>query len=146
MASLGEFSVLKVKCFLVAALMSFSAATVADHLSDHSVEKRIKPSGSVYLEGDDVPVAKPAEAASTGPRTAKSIYETKCAVCHATDALGAPVFGNAESWAPRLEKGEDMIINNAINGINAMPPMGTCADCSKDEIADTVKYMLENSK
>jgi cytochrome c5 len=138
--------VLKVKVFIAAFLVSLSGAAVADHLSEHSVEERIKPSGSVYVEGDDVPVAKPAVIASTGPRTGESIYTEKCAACHATDAIGAPMFGNPESWATRLSKGEEAIINNAINGINAMPPMGTCTDCSNEEIAETVKYMLENSK
>jgi cytochrome c5 len=32
---------------------------------------------------------------------------------------------------------------NAINGINAMPPRGTCADCSDDEIKAAIEHMTE---
>ena len=118
----------------------------ADHLSGHTIENRIKPSGSVYVEGDDVPVSKPAVVASTGPRSAEDIYNTKCSACHATDAIGAPMFGNAASWTDRIAKGEETLITNAINGLNAMPPKGTCADCSDDEIKITVQYMVANSQ
>lgn len=134
------------KTIIVILIASFVLTVSADHLESHSIEKRIKPSGSVYVEGDDVPVSKPAVVATTGPRSAEDIYKTSCAACHATDAIGAPMFGNAESWASRIGKGEEMLIQNAINGINAMPAMGTCATCSTDEIAETVKYMLVNSQ
>jgi len=96
-----------------------------------------------------VPVSKPAVAAaapSSGEKSGKDIYEASCAMCHATDAMGAPVFGNAESWADRIAKGEQTLIDNAIKGFNAMPAMGTCATCSEEDIAATVKYMLENNK
>jgi cytochrome c5 len=100
---------------------------------------------SVYLKGDDIPV--PAVTESTAGRTAEDIYKTSCAGCHATAAIGAPVFGNAESWAPRIAKGEETLFNSAINGFNGvMPAMGTCAACSKDEIKETVKYMIANSQ
>jgi cytochrome c5 len=44
-----------------------------------------------------------------------------------------------------MPKGMDMLVNNAYNGYNAMPAKGLCADCSKDEIAAVVKYMLDKS-
>jgi len=133
---------------LITAAFAFTlvGSVSADHLSGHTIEKRIKPSGSVYVEGDDVPVSKPVVVASSSPRSGKEIYETKCSACHATDAIGAPMFGNAASWRERIAKGEDILISNAINGINAMPPKGTCSDCSDKELADTVKYMVENSQ
>ncbi len=118
----------------------------ADHLESHTIEKRIKPTGKVYLEGDDVPVSKPAVVASTGPRSPEDIYKVSCAACHATDAVGAPMMGNAASWAPRIAKGEATLIENAIKGINAMPAMGTCATCTTEEIAETVKYMIASSQ
>ena len=136
----------KIKLFLVAFVFSLAGSVTADHLSGHTIEKRIKPSGSVYVEGDDVPVSKPAVVESTGPRSAEDLYKTKCSACHATDAIGAPMFGNAASWVDRIAKGEETLITNAINGFNAMPPKGTCADCSDDEIKITVQYMVANSQ
>lgn len=139
----------KIKYIGVGFALLFAANLSADHLAEHTIEERIKPSGKVYVEGDDVPVSKPAvveSAATSVVRSGKEIYEISCAMCHATPAMGAPVFGNVESWSSIIAKGEEALINNAINGINAMPPMGTCADCSTDEMASTVKYMIENSK
>ncbi len=136
----------KIKLLLVAFVITLAGSASADHLHEHTVEKRIKPSGSVYLEGDDVPVSKPAIVASTGPRTAEDIYTTKCLACHATDAIGAPMLGNAASWVDRIAKGEQTLIDNAINGFNAMPPKGTCTDCSDEEIKLTVQYMVANSQ
>jgi len=134
------------RVILTSFMFVFVGFASADHLSSHTIEQRIKPSGSVYVEGDDVPVSKPVAVVSTGSRSSKEIYDTKCAACHATDAIGAPMFGNPASWTDRITKGEDVLISNAINGINAMPPKGTCGDCSDKELADTVKYMLENSQ
>ena len=139
----------KLKVLGAAVVMFLSAAVSADHFSEKSIDERTKPSGKVYQEGDDVPVSKPAVAAvesSSGARSAEEIYNASCAMCHSSDAMGAPVVGNAESWVDRLTKGEQAIIDNAIKGINGMPPMGTCGTCSNDDIAATVKYMLEKSK
>jgi len=135
-----------IKSIIVVVIASLVWTVSADHLESHSIEKRIKPSGSVYVEGDDVPVSKPAVVATSGPRSPEDIYKVSCAACHATDAIGAPMFGNPDSWASRITKGEEALIQNAIKGINAMPAMGTCATCSTDEIAETVKYMLVNSQ
>ncbi len=136
----------RIKLFWVAFVFSLAGSVSADHLSEHAVEKRIKPSGSVYVEGDDVPVSKPAVVESTGPRSAEGIYKTKCSACHATDAIGAPMFGNVASWADRIAKGEEILVSNAIKGFNAMPPKGTCGDCSDEEIKLTVQYMVANSQ
>jgi len=138
----------KIKFIGIGFALLFAANLSADHLAEHTVEERIKPSGKVYVEGDDVPVSKPAvvETVASIARSGQEIYEASCAMCHATPAMGAPVFGNAESWGSKLAKGEETLINNAINGINGMPPMGTCASCSEEDMATTVKYMIENSK
>ena len=48
------------------------------------------------------------------------------------------------SWEPRVAQGEETLINHAIQGFNAMPARGTCADCSDDEIAATVKFLIKD--
>jgi cytochrome c5 len=60
--------------------------------------------------------------------------------------LGSPKFGSAADWAPRAAKGLDTLYTHALGGFNSMPPKGTCAACSDDEIKAAVKYMVENSK
>lgn len=131
-------------------LAGFAGIATAKHMSDHNIEERLKPVHSVYVEGDDVPqVANAAPAAagdgSSAARSSEQIYNTYCMACHTTGAAGAPKIGDAADWNTRMEKGIDTVYSHAINGFNAMPPKGTCADCSDDEIKATIDYILENS-
>ncbi len=43
-------------------------------------------------------------------------YEKSCAVCHATDKMGAPAVGDKETWSKVMEKGMDKVLENAIKG------------------------------
>jgi len=75
----------------------------------------------------------------------KKAYDASCAVCHATDAMGAPAVGDKKAWSAALKKGLDKVYENGINGINGMPPRGgaTLDDAKFKEVVD---YMLEASK
>ena len=68
-------------------------------------------------------------------------YNKSCIACHASGAAGAPVTGNAEQWAPRMEKGMDVLVANVANGMNAMPPKGMCNDCSDDDFKALIEHM-----
>ncbi|MDD2399861.1 MAG: c-type cytochrome [Sulfurovum sp.] len=74
------------------------------------------------------------------------IYEASCAVCHATDAMGAPALGDKKAWEAVLKKGIDTVYNNAMMGINAMPPKGGNANLTDDQLKATVDYMIDQSK
>ena len=127
---------------MVLMLMTLSIHAAMD---DKSIRERTLPIGKVGVEGDDCGSA--VAAAPTGPQSPEDIYTNSCAACHGSGALGAPKFGDAGDWGARMaDKGLDTLIANAIGGINAMPPMGTCASCSEDDIAETVKYIVDNSK
>jgi len=71
----------------------------------------------------------------------KKIYDTKCMFCHATGAAGAPKFGDKAAWEPRIATGMDALMTSVKNGKNAMPPMGTCMDCSDEDLKAAVEYM-----
>lgn len=73
-------------------------------------------------------------------------YATYCSACHANKAIGAPVLGDKAAWAEVLEKGIDEVYDNAINGINAMPPMGTAMNLPIDDFKKVVDYMISESK
>ena len=125
----------------------FAGAAAATHLSDSNVKDRLEPVHKVYVEGDEVPQVSntaPTTAAS-GPREPADIYNTYCTACHASGVAGAPVTGDAAAWETRMAKGIEIVYDHAINGLNAMPPKGTCADCSDDEIKAVVDYMLEQN-
>ena len=110
------------------------------------IAERIKPVGSVCLEGDDSCAGAVAVSASAEPRSGDAIFNASCTGCHSTGAAGAPKIGDAGAWATRKGKGMDTLYSNAINGFNGMPPKGLCMDCSDDEIKATVDYILSKSK
>jgi cytochrome c5 len=101
----------------------------------------------------ETPVATPAPA-TTAPaaaaRSGKQVYDTSCFACHAIGAAGAPKFGDRAAWAPRIAQGMDLLVTHAINGFQGatgvMPPKGTCANCSDDEMKAAVEYMVENAR
>lgn len=78
----------------------------------------------------------------------EATYMMSCFACHSTGAAGAPKVGpgNADAWAPRLEKGMDAVVANAINGLNTMPPKGLCFTCSDADLAALIDYMVSSSQ
>ncbi len=121
------------------AALTFSTASFATSSADaDAIAERIKPVGNVYLAGSEPVAAEP-----TGPRDGASVYGTFCIACHASGVSGAPKIGNAADWAPRIAQGKDVLQQHAINGLNMMPPRGTCMDCSDDEIMAAIEHMIE---
>ncbi|KMV28398.1 cytochrome c5 family protein [Photobacterium swingsii] len=131
---------LSLRQLLVAAVAALSVAgsAMAADMSDEAIAERIKPVGSVYLEGD-----APVVAAATGPRDGNTVYGTFCIACHGTGVMSAPKLGDAGDWSPRLAKGMDVLTDHAVNGFNAMPAKGSCMDCSDEEIVAAINHMIE---
>jgi cytochrome c5 len=77
------------------------------------------------------------------PRTGAQIFQVYCTSCHGGGWQGAPVANDKTEWEPRMTKGFDALLKSAKQGMNAMPPMGTCMDCTDDELAASIKEMLE---
>ena len=117
------------------AIVTFSTAAFALSHNEQIIE-RIKPIGDVYLASNEPVVEVP-----TGPRTGEQVYNTFCIACHATGISDAPKIGNAADWAPRLAQGQDVVRRHAIEGLNIMPPKGTCMDCSDDELFAAIEHM-----
>lgn len=148
----------KISLLLVASLVLVSGAVAAKStkeispyplgersiLSERAIEERIKPTGSVCVDGEECGTA--AEAVASGPRSGVDVYNAACMACHATGAAGAPKVGDIAAWKSRIAQGEATLIKHAIKGLNAMPPKGMCMDCSDDEITAAVEHMIENSK
>lgn len=114
-------------------------------LSPAKIDARTQPSAKVCLQGEQcgAPVAA---AAAAEPKTPEEIYNGSCVACHGSGVAGAPKVGDAAAWGPRIAKGADTLHKHAITGFNAMPPKGTCAACSDDEIIAVVDYMIGKSK
>ncbi|WP_105199317.1 MULTISPECIES: c-type cytochrome [unclassified Pseudoalteromonas] len=126
---------------LSAALLLLSTAVYAqpqdNAMTEEAIKKRLQPIGEVYLAGQTAAV----DTAPAGPRSGEQVYQASCFACHGSGALGAPK--TAADWEPRLAKGADTLLNHAINGFNAMPPRGTCMDCSDDEIQAAIDFMTK---
>ncbi|MFO1390354.1 c-type cytochrome [Cellvibrio sp.] len=130
---------------MVAGLVAASGVAYSESKAVDTVKERIAPVGKVCMSGEPC-AAAPAAPASAGPKSGKDLYSSVCTNCHGTGVLGAPKFGNAGDWGPRVAKGLDTLYTHAIGGFNSMPPKGTCAACTDDEIKGAVKYMVDGSK
>lgn len=111
-----------------------------------SVIERIKPFGSVCVQGKEcsvkAPVAVGAPAPGAAPRTGEQIYTTICSGCHAAGVMGAPKYGTAD-WGPRKGKGKPTLYDHALHGFNSMPAKGGCGACLDEEIKNGVDYMTK---
>jgi cytochrome c5 len=99
------------------------------------------PMGEVNVAGESS-----RGAAIGGMMSPKQRYEASCAFCHDTGTAGSPKIGVKSVWAPRLAQGMDILIKHAIEGIGTMPPKGMCPNCSDEEIAAAVQYMIDQSQ
>ena len=64
---------------------------------------------------------------------------------HVSGVDGAQKLEDKAAWEPRAAKGIDGLLTTANSGLNAMPPKGTCADCSDDELKGAIEYMLSQA-
>jgi len=109
--------------------------------TDAQIKERLKPAGDLCKAGDPS-CGQPAAAAAGGAaRSGEQVYNQFCFACHAAGVSGAPKMGHPDDWAPRLAKGTDAILKSATAGLNAMPPKGTCMNCSDDELKGAIEYM-----
>ena len=110
--------------------------------TDEEISARLEPFGNLCRAGDDC------GAATTGPSggtlSGQQVYDQFCFACHMAGVGGAPKLGAGDEWAPRVDKGMDAMMASTLNGLNAMPPKGTCMNCSDEELSAAVNYMLDS--
>ncbi|MEE9254924.1 MAG: c-type cytochrome [Pseudomonadales bacterium] len=139
--------------------------------TDEEILERIKPVGELCLQGqsctgkieptpagaapaigpapevDAAPMRTAAEAPAASGRSGEEVYSSSCFACHDAAIAGAPLFGDAVQWQPRIAKGMDALLKSSIDGIlPLMPPRGACMDCSDDELAAAVTYMVDAAR
>jgi cytochrome c5 len=126
-----------------AAVLALWAVT-AQATTDEAIAERLKPVGEVCIMGEECKgVENVAASAGGGARTADDIIAKHCNACHGAGVLGAPKIGDTAAWKERADHqgGLDGILAAAISGINAMPPKGTCADCTDEELREAIQKM-----
>jgi cytochrome c5 len=128
-----------------AAVLSLWAMS-AQAATNDAIAERLKPVGEVCIQGEECAAAGGGAASAASGAAARSgadIYAKSCTACHGSGLLNAPKTGDAAEWTARAEAkgGLDGLLKNAISGINAMPPKGTCSDCSDDELRAAIQHM-----
>jgi cytochrome c5 len=135
----------KVLAFVAICSASFSVLAISDAQRD-AIAERLKPVGSVCVQGDSSCANASVAAAGGGAKSGEEIYNSNCMACHSTGAAGAPKFDDKAEWSSRLAaRSVETIYEHAINGYNGMPAKGLCMSCSEDEIKSTVDYILAHN-
>jgi cytochrome c5 len=97
--------------------------------SAKSVAQRIQKIGMVEIRDANRPL-----------KSGEEVYKAQCVTCHGTGAAGAPKFGDAGAWGPRIKTGFDALWHSALKGKGAMGAQGG-GDFEDVEIGKAVVYM-----
>lgn len=125
---------------VLAAGFALGQAVPFDTVAD--IAERTRPFGELCLRGEDCggETTVSAPVAAQG-RSGEAVYNAHCHVCHATGLNDAPKLADAAAWATRLEKGAEALLQVTKEGLNTMPPMGTCMNCTDAELRAAIDYM-----
>lgn len=108
----------------------------APEVAQAKVEERIAPVAEVdVVSVDAVKVTLSGDV----------VYQQNCLACHGSGAMGAPMFGDKGTWAPRIAQGYETLIKHATEGIRMMPARGGNANLSDVEVANAVAYMANEA-
>jgi len=114
-----------------------------------TLDNKESPGSSAYAASSVAariaPVASDAVFDATAvviPKTGQQVFEAQCTTCHTAGLLGAPKFGDAAAWAPRIAKGYDALVQSALHGKGNMPAQGG-GDFSDYEVGRAVAYMAD---
>jgi len=81
---------------------------------------------------------------SAAAHPGEQTYNRFCFSCHQGGIAGAPRFGDAEAWAPRIAKGPELLLATTKTGIPpGMPAMGLCTSCTEQDLIDVIDYMVQ---
>lgn len=122
-----------VPVFTIIALAIFAGASDTPSIGtanpERAVELRIQKVGTVEIRDANRPL-----------QSGQDVYTAQCAACHATGAAGAPKFGDANAWGPRIKTGYEALLHSALAGKGAMAPQGG-GNFNDTEIGRAVAYM-----
>jgi cytochrome c5 len=96
---------------------------------EQAVAARIQKIGTIEIRDANRPL-----------RSGEEVFKAQCTTCHTAGLVGAPKFGDAVAWAPRIQTGYEALLNSAVKGKNAMVPQGG-GEFETLEIGRAVVYM-----
>jgi cytochrome c5 len=106
-------------------------AAGSDGLTKQAVAERIHPVGAVQVkDASDLSTLK----------TGEQVFAAQCTTCHTAGLVGAPKFGDADAWAPRIKAGYEALLHSALAGKGQMGAQGG-GDFTDLEVGRAVVYM-----
>ena len=145
---IAAFAVLTIVLIFVARGMQPETEEGAESNKVVLAKERIAPVGAVrageagaaaLAEAQAAVAAAPEEVVVDGP----TVYGGLCNACHETGVSDAPIRGSEQMAARLAEKGIDGLVENAINGLNVMPPRGGNPALTDEQIRAAVEYMVQ---
>ncbi len=127
-------------------LFGFETCGYAEFFDNSTIalENRIAPIGKVKVAASNIPRPSLNEINKDASiLLGKTIFESKCILCHKNSIAGAPRLGNKLDWAPRIKKKFSLLLKHVTMGYKAMPPKGACLECSISDLEVAIRYMLE---
>jgi len=110
-------------------------AAGTEALKPAAVAERIQPVGMVQVkDASDLSTLK----------TGEQVFAAQCTTCHTAGLVGAPKFGDADAWAPRIKTGYDALLHSALAGKGNMGAQGG-GDYTDLEIGRAVVYMANKA-
>jgi cytochrome c5 len=106
-------------------------AAGSDAMTDLAVAQRLQKIGTVRIKDPTDPATM---------ETGDKVYAAQCVSCHGAGLSGAPKFGDAAAWAPRVKAGYEALLASALKGKGSMTAQGG-GDFSDFEIGRAVVYM-----
>lgn len=108
---------------------SMTLSGVSDQSREKAMAERLQKVGMVEIRD-----------ANREMKSGEQVFKAQCSACHSSGAAGAPKFGDAGAWGPRIKTGYEALLNSALKGKNAMGAQGG-GDFDDYEIARAVVYM-----
>jgi cytochrome c5 len=153
--------VLALVLLIMAYIIYTGAAKETNPQAAQKIAERLAPAGAVYA-GDTgrasmlaaqeaAAKAAASQVAFGGSTDGKTVYEGLCHSCHTAGVAGAPKLGDKAAWAPRIAEGIDTLVKHAIEGYhgpdgNFMPPKGGMPSLTDEQVANTVKWIVDQAK
>ena len=145
----GGLIIITILLVILARIVSsgVNQSSVSTDVRNANVAKRLEPVGQITIGQEPASSsAAPAANQQTQAVSGEAVYKGTCIACHGTGAAGAPVFGNAQAWAPHIAKGIETLYQHALHGFQGktgvMPPKGGNSSLTDAQVKAGVDYMV----
>jgi cytochrome c5 len=108
---------------------SMALGGVTEQSQNVAVAQRIQKVGAVDIRD-----------ANRELKSGEEVFKAQCTTCHSAGVAGAPKFGDASAWGPRIATGFESLLHSAMTGKGAMGAQSG-GDFDDTEVARAVVYM-----